>query len=458
MKTILKIVAVFMLAMNGQAQQLPIFNQHFSNPEIFNPSALAMGDRINASTIYKQYLTGFTGNPRTTFFHVSGPIKSDKLAVGLNLYNDGLGITNKFGIYGSLAYRVKFAKKHDLTFGLSLGMLQYSFEPDEVIADNMDDPLFVNKNFNSSGLDGAFGLTYRLKNLQVGLGINQLFGMEQRLQEDVAFTQDRSYYAQASYKFFVDAEDRFSIMPVVMTRFATNDIPHEGGLVLGYKNDVWLGASYKTSKAIAITGGVRILENLRIGYSYETGAMNAAQTYQSGSHEVMLSYSFGIVSRMLEKQQEQIDELDEKLDISIDLQNKKDYYQNEAIKNNQEQIDSNKAAIEKLDKELEETQQQLEDLKNELIEAGVLKRVNAEDFDTDEKGYYVVISSINDRNYSESAMEEKYLSKGFKKLYNEKTGWHYVYQVSTDDLQEALIELKKARKEINNKAWIYILE
>jgi hypothetical protein len=66
-----------------------------------------------------------------------------------------------------------------------------------------------------------------------------------------------------------------------------------------YKKTLWFGVTFRTEDAIAPLIGYQThvgkeqKSMLRIGYSYDL-TTSELSSYSSGSHEIMLSYCFGI--------------------------------------------------------------------------------------------------------------------------------------------------------------------
>jgi hypothetical protein len=62
------------------------------------------------------------------------------------------------------------------------------------------------------------------------------------------------------------------------------------------KETLWLGASFRSSfqEPAAVLGMIEYMfvKGLRLGYAYDH-TFTAIGAYQSGSHEIMLSYEFG---------------------------------------------------------------------------------------------------------------------------------------------------------------------
>jgi type IX secretion system PorP/SprF family membrane protein len=471
MKTIYTTFTLVLLSFAAQAQQMPIYNGYYLNSELYNPSAVGIGNTIKLSTIHKQYLTGFSGNPQTTFLSASAPLKDDKIGVGLNFYNDRQGVLNRTNIQGAYAYKIQLGNAHSLAFGASMGLMQVSVDPNLMTLDDPNDQLLVNKTFSKSILDGNFGLTYSLKGVKLEFAVNHALGLKGRFSESVSYQPLRNYIATASYQFFLSSSRNFSITPIIFTRFSEIDLPQEAALVFNYKDLVQIAPGYKDNGAFSATASFCLFNKLTVGYSYETGANNDGVAFQTGAHEVILAYRFKSATSGLVEQQKQINDLNTMLDEYQEAQRQRDALQDSSINNQNKKIEENTKGLEEtkegleeqkkeiiqIDSNLRQTQQELANLRKELIKSGVLREGNAVDFSA-EKGYYIVLASVNKRNYNETAMQKEYLSKGYKKIFSEKTGWHYVYKVTADNFADAMSELKKARANEEPKAWIFILE
>jgi type IX secretion system PorP/SprF family membrane protein len=59
------------------------------------------------------------------------------------------------------------------------------------------------------------------------------------------------------------------------------------------KDKYWGGLTYRHQDAIVILAGMELLTGLKIGYSYDI-TISRLVSYSSGSHEVMIGYSFDL--------------------------------------------------------------------------------------------------------------------------------------------------------------------
>jgi type IX secretion system PorP/SprF family membrane protein len=454
------IIAIFIaIACSLQAQQTPIYNSFFLNSSMFNPSVNGIGDEIKMFSFHKQYLTGFEGNPTTSFFSIGAPLQLNKMGVGLNIFNDRQGAMNRLNIQGSYAYRAQLGKAHNLDFGASFGMMQVSLDPSVLQLQNDGDPLLLNRNYSTNILDGNFGLTYQFKELKVEFAVNHLLGLKGDFANGVGYTPEQNFIGLASHRFFLGSGRKFSITPVILTRFQELEVPQQGALIFAYKDIVKIAPAYRNNGAISATLAIKLYDVLTVGYSFETQAQNNGTVHQKGAHEVVLAYS--IMNKKAARQREDVKlkDLDETIKKQQTKQQERDALP-DSIQDQQQKL---------LDKELKKTHREFEDLKKELKKSGALKQDKVSDYKstistdsltytTSSKGYYIVLASVKQRNFNSDTMEVEYLSKGYMEIYSETSGWHYVYKVATNDLPSALQKLKEARKNENPEAWILILE
>jgi hypothetical protein len=59
------------------------------------------------------------------------------------------------------------------------------------------------------------------------------------------------------------------------------------------KDKYWGGLSYRHQDAVVILAGIELLNGLKLGYSYDI-TLSKLIKYSSGSHEVMIGYSFNM--------------------------------------------------------------------------------------------------------------------------------------------------------------------
>ena len=100
-------------------------------------------------------------------------------------------------------------------------------------------------------------------------------------------TIQRENVLNGGYNFKVGAI--FEVQPsAVMRLMANNIIQFDGNIKFTLKNAYSLGLSYGNQDALSFMGSVN-LGTTSIGYAYDLG-ISDLQSYNSGSHEVFISY------------------------------------------------------------------------------------------------------------------------------------------------------------------------
>lgn len=462
--------AIFSLPLAGPAfaQQIPVYNLYMFNPASYNPAMAGINEMTNAFLMSRLTLSSMPGAPVTHTVSVDGSLKENAAGWGLNLSSDKTGIASLMAVSGTYAYRVNIAEEHKLFLGLSLSYLQYNIDKAAVIVKDPNEPLLMNQNYKTGTVDGNFGATYRWKNLEVAGGVNRLMANSIKLQNqsDVSYNMDRHYFASLQYRLFIDAKKDMSITPIVFFRTASSGkMPQEATFLFNWKQKLDIGFSYKSDFGYSLIVGTKIYDALRIAYSYDI-VTSKISPYAGMSNEIMIGYSFGILSREMKKQQKQVDDLLNNLEDFKEAQNMVDEIQSEFVKKQGQKIDTlsagykeNKQKIAEANAKVDQTQKNLDALTKQLKDAGLIKEASVTEYEGNvQKGYYLVIGSIKDENYNAAAMQKEFIDKGFEQVYNKKTKWHYAYMERYNDLPTALENLKKARKGKYKDAWVHILK
>ncbi len=326
-----------------------------------------------------------------------------------------------------------------------------AIDPDITETENALDPVLVNKTFRSSVMDGAVGAFYNNRQFEAGLAVLQIFGNKAELTNNVNFNMQENVVASLKYKIYLNSSNGFSLSPMLVARYSQTILPQDVYLIFNYRDKFWLTPFYSSAGVVGGSVSLRMYDRLRIGYANETYIKQPVRGNQRGGHEIMVSFAFDVWSKAFKKQQQAIDQLYNKLAEMKMNQMIKDSLQDQNIQENKEAIVQNEQQIQK-------TNEELEKLKRELIEAGLIREFPLSEYDNAVPGYYIVIASVSEVGYSQKAMDREYLNQGYKKVFNKKRGWHYVYTVKPDDFATALKILKETRAGKHKDAWIHILK
>ena len=294
-KTVLILALVF-TTIGLNAQQQALYSQYMLNKYIINPGVTGTTNHFIASTNFRYQWLGFTDAPRTYALTVHGPMSSGKFGIGGSIYNDVTGPTSKTGIYLSFAKQIQLTSNQKLSFGLSGGLLQFKIDGTKLTLTDPGDQVLTNQRLSTAIPDFGFG-AYWYEEGKFYLGVST----PQFIQSKISFTENNTqslssltihYFLNGGYTFHLNSN--FDIEPSVLLKFAAPvDMQLDIGTRMIFKENVWLGAVYRTQDAISVLIGYTTSDDkLSFGYSYDFTQSNV-RNFSTGSHEIMLSVKFG---------------------------------------------------------------------------------------------------------------------------------------------------------------------
>ena len=472
MKTIIYSTIIFTLfgGKNLLSQQLPLGSQYYVNMYSFNPAEAGTSE-LQSYFSHRSQFTGISNGPQTTYLSVDGPTKYDKMGLGFIAMTDKTDILSKNTFIVSYSYKLKFGNDHGLNFGLNLGILNNSIAFDKAIIIDQNDALVSNSSRSKTGFTSDFGLLYKMKELQVGISVPQIFSNSNlyinTAGDKFSFTSSRHYRASVKYTFFLNESKNLSVYPLLAARFV-NGAPfqYDANVIVDFKKLGWIGLTYHSNYAFSSSLGLRY-QNMIIGYVYDYPLGDLNQ-FTKGSHEFILGYRFG-------------------------GQNKKDEGINEEASKKIKQLELTQNRHEKLIDSLIKTNDQLyEDALNQkdLMDSLILRLLNknetdgsnnnnnndnsknknnsietirtgtATDFISDDgsevqKGYYVVVGSFAVQEYARR-FKNGLLNEGYsqtKSIQRKGSEIKNIYVFFTDDINQAINEKRKYTN-IDESVWV----
>jgi len=515
MKKAVVICLLACAAASGFAQQIPLYSLNWDNRFVYNPARAGFNGNPELYIMYRKQWTDFNGAPETRAASFDMNVK--KGGFGFYVFNDITDVFRTWGGSFSYAYHLRFKNDmHRLSIGLSAGLQDYSFDREKAFVQNTDDPLLQGD--HGVSFDGSAGLHYfvskgSLLNLSLGLSAVSIYATDLKFLNDAApstlFVPDRHYLATLSNRFkFVD--DKLILEPMVMARFTeAMNYQIEPGLLIGFKDWVWVTGLYRYDYGVTIGGGFKVHDAVKIGYAYDL-ALNEIKDHTNGTHEIMLGIIFGkkkdvaskeeveALRQKLMQQDSIINEMQDSLTNTLDSLNQqmdKMQYKIDSLEEaigsmelsiddstlaemlNSGQVTGMNAEVEKMRKELEDLKKQKEDLdqsvkttktkvkdmETEMTEERT-RIVEAEDLEV-KKGpplgdYFLVVGSFrieqNSYNYYDDLKKRGY-DAGV--VYDKKRKWYYVFIAQPKDLKKGLQDVIKLREENPefHDAWIHIL-
>jgi len=161
---------------DANAQYDPMFSQYMNNEMFINPGYAGSRDYISTFALYRNQWVGIDGAPITQTFTIHAPLKSKKIGLGLSLMNEEIGVTKKFSVMGTYAYRLPVSSDAILSFGLQGGFtsLQENLSKLTPVDGINIDPLFMQDTPTKLAPKAGFGLYYKKPSYYIGWSIPRL--------------------------------------------------------------------------------------------------------------------------------------------------------------------------------------------------------------------------------------------------------------------------------------------
>lgn len=283
---------VFGFSLASFGQQIPQYSQYMLNDYILNPAMTGQHDYWEVKSNNRLNWVGITDAPRTFILSAHGPFRKHNMGMGGSVFADITGPTSRVGFYLSYAYHLKLSKSLKLGMGLSFGLLQYRIDGTKVNLRETGDPVFPNQMMTVYAADATFGVNLKHKNFNFGISLPQLIGNNLNFlenQEETKSSLARHYMAMGGYTFRVGD---FGIMPNLLVKYVFPAPPQfDAGIKFDWRDQFWLGASYRHDDAVSFMGGLAYKDFLVLAYSYDMSTSNL-RNYSNGSHELMVGVRF----------------------------------------------------------------------------------------------------------------------------------------------------------------------
>ena len=277
----------------ARAQQLPQLSQYTSNDYLYCQAVAGSRPWFEIRSTHRNQWVGVQDAPRTFMLSATSPVGA-RMGLGGFIYTDHVGPTRRTGAQVSYTYHLRLNDRIRLGMGLSFGLQQFLIDGSKISFRDNHDPVMDNQLRGSLVPDAAFSLLLHHEKWWVGVMVPQL--IESRIafydeNDQSMSTLSRHYYGMAGYRFALG--DDFRIEPSVLVKYV-DPVPPKFDLTatLRYKEQVWLGATYRTNDAMAVMIGYWLKKTFQVGYAYDI-TTTKLRRYSNGTHEVMLALTIG---------------------------------------------------------------------------------------------------------------------------------------------------------------------
>lgn len=291
------IVAVFSILLQNKialAQQDPLYTQYMDNLLVINPGYAGSKNIGNALMVARSQWVSFDGAPATRSFSYNTPVKEKNVGIGFSLLSDKIGPMKQTGVYIDYSYFLQVSDNFRLGMGLKAGVSFFRANLTDLITITPD-PIFDNDIYENFLPNVGVGFYLSSDDTYFGLSVPRL--IENRITRTEVTTayvnkQQMHLYVVAGHQFELNEE--FQLKTSGMMKWVKNaPFSFDVTALVGFKEKFWLGAMYRLNAAYGVIAQFKPIPELTIGYSYDI-TLTELGGYQSGSHEVMLSYDFSL--------------------------------------------------------------------------------------------------------------------------------------------------------------------
>ena len=288
-RNIIALILIIGISSTVKAQQEALTTQYMFNGLSVNPAYAGTHEDLSLTGIIRSQWVGLSGSPNTQVFSIHAPLRRDKVALGLNIQHDYIGVTGSTVISPSYAYRLHFENDAILSMGVQASFINHRSELTALKPENPGDASFA-QDENIWLMNFGFGMYYYTDKFYVGASIPSLMDRHFSKNDVVQAKMDRHYYINAGYVF--DLDKSFKLMPNAMIRYAEGTYAtFDLGATLYYDDLFGIGLSYRAKESVSALFQLFVNEELIIGYAFDY-VLSDLRMATYGSHEIMVNYRF----------------------------------------------------------------------------------------------------------------------------------------------------------------------
>lgn len=288
----LPLLLSLLLPLLSKAQQLPQFSQYAFNDYVHNPAVAGSRQAFELRSSHRNQWVGIQDAPRTFTLSAITPI-GRKMGLGGWVYTDHVGPTRRTGFQLSYAYHLKLKEELHLSLALSAGLQQFLIDGSKITFHDANETVMDDQLRGQVLPDFAFGAYLYHTKYWVGVSLPQIAQNKVYFFDEQTSTLNKledHYMLMGGYRWAVS--DDITLEPQALVKYVS-PVPAKIDLTLvaKYKNQFWLGGTWRSADAISVMLGATIKNSFQFGYAYDITTTNLKR-YSNGTHEVMLGILF----------------------------------------------------------------------------------------------------------------------------------------------------------------------
>lgn len=294
MKNTLFIIVLFLLSrLVATAQFYPQQSLYTYNPLPVNGAAAGKDDALSVTLSHRSMWKGIVGAPRTQYLTIHMPLKNENIAIGIQAFNDEIGVTRHSGISFTGAYRLMVKKGARLSMGITAGMISNSNRWSDIETTTQGDMVF------EAG-DQAYWLPnvgasvyYYDKKSYVGISVPYFLTETYSgggVYKAAHVLGNYSYHMIAGHRF--NFSHKMYLRPSFLMKYhAASGLQADLTGAVGHNQYGEVGLTIRPGQAVVGLLQARLNDQIRISYGYDY-VLGTLSHYERGTHEFALMYTF----------------------------------------------------------------------------------------------------------------------------------------------------------------------
>ena len=288
------IITGFLLTNQAFSQTEPMYSQYMFNMLSINPAYAGSREVLSMNMFHRKQWVGIAGAPQTTSITVDQSFSDKKIGLGIQMYDDRLGVEKAQGVNAMWSARVRVSENGILSGGLQFGAMNYRADLTKV--ENRftpGDPAF-SQNYSKWLPSVGLGLFYNTDKFYIGASVPNLMRSRlvtfEMINSGIQNVNDLHFFGTMGYVYDINEQVKFK--PSAMDKVVSGaPIQYDFNANFWLKDLFGLGVSYRAKDAVI--GMIELQANraFRIGYAYDI-PVSDLKLYTIGTHEIMLRYEF----------------------------------------------------------------------------------------------------------------------------------------------------------------------
>jgi type IX secretion system PorP/SprF family membrane protein len=278
----------------GYGQQAIQFSQYFSNQLVLNPAYAGADDALSLTFVHRNQWSGVKDSPRTVALSGHTLFKNEHTGLGINMILDKINIHTNSSITGIYSYRIKTSANSYLSFGLqaALNHIKSDYSSLAGSLQNPNDPNIATGNVSESAIQFGTGLYYKNPRLEVGISAPVIYssGIEGLSDSHTLLSDTPHYFLFSSYK--IDLSHRIQLQPGFLLKGKPGwPLSLDINISTLINKVLMFGLSYRSSETLSTIVQVKVLPQMKFGYSYDI-PLSSVRRRNFNAHEIVLNYIF----------------------------------------------------------------------------------------------------------------------------------------------------------------------